>query len=114
MFSFPLVDPDLGTDVLFERLTPVRRDGILKKILWTLCLQSWGFHVDPVYFFNIYSDDLHFDTFIPWKLLKSSYGGGAIHKDEGAIFKGRVGPSRHHGIYMIMCTCVHSNMHINL
>ena len=52
-----------GTDILFEKLTP--EEGVeFEKLLFHTVHLRVGFHLKPVFFFNIFSGDVHFDALI--------------------------------------------------
>ena len=60
---FLLLTLSWGFAILFEKLE-FNRGLNLQNNFWTLCLWGWEFHAKPVFFFNIFSGDLHLDVLI--------------------------------------------------
>ena len=63
MFSFACVISDVGNDILFEKLTPETR-GCTEKHPLQCASGERGFHANPVFFFNTFSDHPHVDALI--------------------------------------------------
>ena len=53
-----------GIDILFERLLPEIGGWIWKTPFAHSPSRGWRFHAKPVFFFNIFCGDLHFDALI--------------------------------------------------
>ena len=54
-----------STDILFYELRPeTGGDEFEKHPLHYVSFLGWGFHAKPVFFFNIFSSDLHFHVLI--------------------------------------------------
>ena len=51
-------------DILFDKLRPKTGDEFEKHPLHYASFLGWGFHAKPVFFFNIFSGDLHIDGLI--------------------------------------------------
>ena len=53
-----------GTDILFDKLRPETPDEFEKHPFHYASFLGWGFHAKPVFFFDIFSGDPHFDALI--------------------------------------------------
>ena len=52
-----------GELILFEKLTP-ETGGWIWKSPFPLRLWGWKFHAKPLFFFNIFNGNLHFEALI--------------------------------------------------
>ena len=71
----------LGIDILFEKLTAGIGVWIWKAPLAHSASGGWRFHAKPVFFFNIFDGDLHFDALIIelckiWLIIGQTTGEG--------------------------------------